>query len=116
MTKKVAIILALVMLAIVAWALFAESSNVSIIINGQPVTGPMKGAIGITGLLVSSVALFCLAILLALVFAGIWLFVLGCFVLIGLVVAWLMFPFLLFLLIPLALVWGFVVIVRGDKK
>jgi len=112
--KKAAIILALIMLAIVAWALFAESSNdVSIIINGQPVSGPLKGAIGITGLLVSSVALFCLAIVLAFVFAGIGLFVLGGFVLLGLVVAWLVFPFLLLLLIPLALVWIFIALVRG---
>jgi hypothetical protein len=103
------------MLAIVAWALFMESSNVSIIINGQSVTGPLKGAIGITGLLVSSVALFCLAILLAFIFAGIGLFVLGGVVLIGLVVAWLVFPFLLFLLIPLALVWVFIATTQGAK-
>jgi len=113
--KKAAIILALVMLAIVAWALFMESSNVSIIINGQSVTGPLKGAIGITGLLVSSVVLFCLAILLAFIFAGIGLFVLGGVVLIGLVLAWLVFPFLLFLLIPLTLVWVFVAITQGAK-
>jgi len=113
--KKMAIVLALVMLAIVAWALFMESNSINIIVNGQPVTGPLKGAIGITGLIVSSVALFCLAILLAFVFAGIGLFVLGGFVLIGLVVAWLLFPFLLFLLIPLALVWVFIAIAQKAK-
>ena len=50
MTKKLAITLAVLMLAIVAWGLFLESNAVTIIINGQQVTGPLKGAIGTAGL------------------------------------------------------------------
>jgi len=113
--KKLAIFLALVMLLIVAWALYVDS-GITLIVNGQPVPGLLGGAIGITGVMVAWVALFCLAILLTFVLAGIGLFVLGGFVVAGLAVAWLMFPFLLFLLVPLALVWIFIALVRGTTR
>jgi predicted exporter len=112
MTKKLAITLAVLMLAIVAWGLFLESNAVTIIINGQQVTGPLKGAIGAAGLVVALIALFCAAILLVFVFAGIGIIVLGCFIFVGIILAWLTFPFLLPLLIPLAILWGFVAITR----
>jgi hypothetical protein len=108
MTKKVAIALALVMLAIVAMGLLVEGGATRIIINGNELTTPLKGVVGVAGLIVASIALFCAAILLAFVFAGVGLFVLGCVVFLGLIVAGFAFPFLLLLLIPLAIVWAFV--------
>ena len=113
--KNVAILLVLVVLALLAWVMFS-SSNVEITVNGERLIGPMKLAAEGWGLLVAVVALFCAAILLAFVFAGIGLIVLGVLVLVGLVLAWLAFPFLLPLLIPLALVWLFVAAVRGRKN
>ncbi len=110
MAKKLAIALAVVMLAIVAWGLFLESSGVTIVINGQEVTGPLKGGIGAAGLVVAVIALFCAAILLVFVFAGIGVIVLGSVVFVGVIAAWLAFPFLLPLLIPLAILWGFIAI------
>ena len=104
--KKLAIALAVLMLAIVAWGLFLESNAVTIVINGQQVTGPLKGVIGAGGLVVALIALFCAAILLVFVFAGIGVIVLGCFVFVGMILAVLAFPFLLPLLIPLAILWG----------
>ena len=112
MTKKLAITLAVLMLAIVAWGLFLESNAVTIVINGQQVTGPLKGAIEAAGLVVALIALFCAAILLLFVFAGIGVIVLGCFIFVGIILTWLTFPFLLPLLIPLAILWGFVAIAR----
>jgi len=114
MAKKSAIVLVVLMLAIVAWGLFLERNAVTLIINGEQVTGPLKGAIGAAGLVVALIALFCAAILLAFVFAGIGVFVLGCFVFIGVILALLAFPFLLPLLIPLAILWMFVAISRRD--
>jgi hypothetical protein len=105
----------MLMLVIVGWALFAGSNAVTIVINGQEVTGPLKGAVGIGGLVVALIALVCAAILLAFVFAGIGVLVLGLAVLAGLVLAVLAFPFLLPLVIPLAIVWAFVAIVRRSK-
>jgi hypothetical protein len=112
MAKKTAIALAALMLAIVAWGLLLESNAVTIVINGQQVTGLLKGAIGVGGLVVALIALFCAAILLVFVFAGIGVIVLGCFVFVGMLLAWFAFPFLLPLLIPLAILWGFVAITR----
>jgi hypothetical protein len=112
MAKKLAIALAVLMLAIVAWGLFLENSGVTIVINGQEVTGPFQDAVGAGGLVVALIALFCTAILLLFVFAGIGLMLLGIFVFLGMVVAVLAFPFLLPLLIPLAILWGFVAMTR----
>jgi hypothetical protein len=72
------------------------------------VTGPLEGAIGAAGLVVAVIALFCAAILLVFVFAGMGIIVLGGVVFVGMILAWLAFPFLLPLLIPLAILWGFV--------
>src|SRR5439155_1357837 len=115
MARNLAIALALLMLVIVGWALLAGTNAVTIVINGQEVTGPLKGAIGIGGLVVALIALVCAAILLAFVFAGIGVIVLGLVVLAGLLLALLAFPFLLPVLIPLAIVWAFVAIVRRPK-
>jgi hypothetical protein len=47
MAKKLAIALAVLMLVIVAWGLLLEHNIVTIVINGQQVTGPLKDAIGV---------------------------------------------------------------------
>jgi hypothetical protein len=112
MANKLAIALAVLMLAIVAWGLFLESHAVTILINGQQVTGPLEGAIGAGGLIIALIALFCAATVLVSVFAGIGLIVLGSFVLVGMILAWLAFPFLLPVLLPLAVLWGFIAITR----
>jgi len=108
MTKKAAIVLALIMLGIVAWGLFVEGGATRIVVNGEELTGPLKGAVGAAGLIIASIALFCAAIFLAFVFAGIGIFVLGGVIVAGLILAGLTFPFLLFVLLPLAIVWAFV--------
>ena len=112
MTKKMAIALAVVMLAIVAWGVFVEGGATRIIINGQELTGPFKGAISAAGMIVASVALFCAAIFLVFVVAGVGLFVLGCVIAVGLILSGLAFPYLLILLLPLAIVWLFIAIAR----
>jgi hypothetical protein len=112
--RKIAILLVVVVLASLAWVMFS-ASNVVITVNGAPLAGPAKFAAEGWGMLVGIVGLFCAAILLTFVFAGIGLILLGAFVLAGLVMAWLAFPFLLPLLIPLVVVWLFVAAVRGRK-
>ena len=91
MAKKVAIGLTLLMLAVVAWGLFLERHAVTIVINGEQVSGPLKDAIGAGGFVVGLIALFCAATLLVFVFAGIGLFVLGGMVFMGLILVWLNF-------------------------
>ncbi len=112
MTRKTAVVLALVMLAVVAWGVFVEGGATHIVINGHELTGPFKGAVGAAGLIVAVVALFCAAIFLLFVVAGIGIFALGCVIAFGLVLAGLMFPHLLLVLVPLAIVWLFIAIAR----
>lgn len=112
MARKAAIILAIVMLAIVAWGLFFEAGSTRIIINGQELIGPLKGAVGAAGLVVGLIALFCAAIFLLFVFAGIGIFILGGVIVAGLIMAGFTFPLLLVLLLPLAIVWLFIAITR----
>jgi len=114
MVKNVALVLVVVLLALLTWVAL-HSSGVTIVVNGKALAGPAKLAAEGWGLLVAIVGLFCAAILLTFVFAGIGLILLGVFVLAGLVVVWFAFPFLLPLLIPLALVWLFVAAVRGRR-
>ncbi len=116
MSRKAAIALALIMLGIVAWGFFLEAGSTRIIVNGHEITGPLKGAVGVAGLIVGLIALFCGAIFLLFVFAGVGVFVLGGLMLVGLIwTAWSM-PFVLVVLLPLAIVWLFIAITRqGDS-
>lgn len=114
MARSIAIALVIALLALVGWAMF-QASDITIVVNGQRLSGPMKLAAEGWGLVVALVALVCAAILLIFVFAGIGLIVLGALVFAGLIAAWIAFPFLLPLLIPLLVVWVFVAAVRGRK-
>jgi hypothetical protein len=115
MAKKLAIALAILMLAVAAWALLMERSNVSIVIDGRQVAGPLVGTLEARGLILALIALFCAATFLVFVFAGIWLIVLASFVFIGMIVAGVAFPFLLPLLVPLAILWGFIALTRRSS-
>ena len=112
MAKKAAIALAIAMLLIVAWGLFFEAGSTRIIINGRELVGPLNGTIGAAGLIIGLIALFCAAIFLLFVFAGIGIFILGGVIVAGLVLTGFAFPFLLVLLLPLAVVWAFIAIIR----
>jgi hypothetical protein len=113
--KNLAIVLAILVVALLAVVLL-RSTDIAIIVNGQKLVGPAKLAAEGWGVLVAMVALFCVAILLVFVFAGVGLILLGVLVLAGLLAAWLVFPFLMPLLIPLFLVWIFVAVVRRSSK
>ena len=107
-----ALALALGMLAIVIWGLFFEAGSTTIIIDGHQLTGPLKGTIGAAGLIVGLIALFCAAIFLLFVFAGIGILILGGVIVVGLILAASAFPFLLIVLLPLAVVWLFIALTR----
>ena len=96
-----------------AWGLLVESNSFSFVVDGQPVTGPLKGVVGAAGLVAALIASFCAAIILLFAFAGTAMIVLGGVVFAGMIVALIIFPFLWPLLIPLALLWLFVAIAKG---
>ena len=104
----------LIALFLLAWGLI-QSGNVSVTVNGHELAGPMKAAVGSWGIIIATVVLFCVAILVTFVLAGVGLVILGCLVLVGLILAAVAFPFLLPLLIPLFIVWAFAAGVRRRK-
>ncbi|MHC4721146.1 MAG: hypothetical protein ACYS6I_00410 [Planctomycetota bacterium] len=115
MVKKVALILALLMVAFLIWMLLGPMHGVRVTIDGHTITGPIGGLVDVWGVLVAGVVLFCVAVLLAFVFVGVGLVVLGTFALVGLILAAVALPFLLPLLIPLFIVWLFCCMVRKSK-
>lgn len=115
MIRKLAILLAVIMVGFLAWQVFGPRDVVSIRINGQEIMGPFDIIGGVWGLIVAAVTLFCVAILLAFVFAGVALLLLGVFALVGLVLLMVAFPFLLPILIPLSVIWLFCLLIRSSR-
>ena len=115
MAKKLALILAILMILFLGWSLLGLTTNVSVSINGREITGPLGTAVGLWGTILSAVILFCVAILLAFVFAGVGIIIVGCLALVGIIFVAVSLPFLLPLIIPLFIVWVFCVIFRRGK-
>ena len=115
MVRKLALILAILMIVLLGWSLLGPAAQVSVSINGCEITGPLGAAVGLWGLILTTVVLFCVAILLAFVFAGVGLVIVGCLVLVGLILAAVSLPFLLPLIIPLFIVWVFCAVLRRRK-
>lgn len=112
MKKNFAIIFATLIVALVLWGVFLENSATTIVINGEEIAGPMKGLMGAGGLAVALVGLISLSILLALAFAGTGIIILGCVIVAGGILTAFIFPFLLPVLVPLALIWVFAALLR----
>jgi hypothetical protein len=115
MIKKLASILVIFMIIMLAWVLYSSTTDVSIVINGKQITSPLAPAIGIWKLMLAIVILFSAAIILAFVFAGVGLIVLGVLMLVGLILVAVALPFLLPLFIPLFIVWAFCALLRRHK-
>lgn len=91
---------------VLIFGLFA-ALGVFAMVSGHVFVGLLHAAIGLGGFLVGlAVFLLSIGLLFAFVLVGIKLLVLGILGLFGLVFIGLMFPFLLLLLIPLAVVWA----------
>ena len=116
MSKKLGVTLTIALLALIAWGLLVESNSFSFVVDGQPVTGPLKGVVGAAGLVAALIAGLCAAIILLFAFAGTAMIVLGGVVLAGMIVALIVFPFMWPLLIPLALLWLFVAIAQKPSS
>ncbi len=116
MVKKLALFLAILMIVfLLGWSLLGLTTDVSVSINGREITGPLGAAVGLWGIILSAVILFCVAILLAFVFAGVGLVIVGCLALVGIILVAVSLPFLLPLIIPLFIVWVFCAIFRRGK-
>jgi hypothetical protein len=110
MVRNLAIILAVALIGFLALMLLGAGGALLSAAGGQGAAG------GVLGTAIAGVVLFCVAILLAFVFVGVGLLILGIFVLVGLILAAVAFPFMLPLLIPLFIVWIFCGIARRKKS
>jgi len=115
MIKKLAIVLAVLMISFLGWVLLGSSDSVSIAINGSPIESPVGAVTGTWGVVSAVVILFCAAILLVFVFFGLALMVLGVLVLGGSILAAMTFPFLFPILIPLFVVWLFCCLIKPKR-
>lgn len=113
--RRLALGVVVALLALAALSVFFGHS-VTVVIDGQPVSRVFGGLVSVGGGLVAIVALFCAAIVLALVFAGIWLLLTGIAVFVILIVLAMMAPFLLPLLVPLGIVWLLVALITGAER
>ena len=115
MVKKLALILAILMIVFLGWSLLGLTTDVSVNINGREITGPLGAAVSLWSTILTAVILFCVAILLAFVFAGVGLVIVGCLALVSIILVAVSLPFLLPLIIPLFIVWVFCAIFRRGK-
>ena len=79
------------------------------------VRGPLGVAVGLGGVILTVVILFCVAILLAFVFAGVGLVILGVLAFVGVILISVSLGLLLPLMIPLFIVWLFCAMLRKGK-
>jgi hypothetical protein len=109
--KKMAVILLVLMLAFFLWTFFVFNygETVHVTINGQEVSSPLLQALGgVAGLVVSMAVFLCVAILLLFIFAGIGMFLIGGFTILGFLLMAFAFPFSLPLVIPMMLIFIFI--------
>jgi len=115
MIRKLALFLVVVILAYSAWVVFSAGHFPYVYINGWPIDGPMDAIAGLFGFAISVLVLLFVAILLALIFTGVGLLVLGSLALVALILTAVVFPFLIPLLIPLLIIWIICSILRRTK-
>lgn len=113
--KKVALVLIALLIGLFSWW-FIHSGNVTVIVNGEELAGPMEVFLGGWGMLVAAVLFFCVAILLAFVLAGVGLAILGILLLITMIFLAMATPLLLPLLLPLLIVWAFIAWAHRKKQ
>lgn len=111
--KKVTLLI--VFLLIIIGALSLMPSNTTITYNGEQVTGPLKHLIEAGGIVFVPILLLCMGILMAFMFTGIGLVILGFLMFFCLVSFSMTFPFLLPFLIPLFIVWLVFAFTRKSK-
>jgi len=107
--KKIAPFILLFLFAAVVWNVFAASHGIYFDIDGDEIDGPAGALAGLLfaggGTLLAACILMAVGVILAVVFAGVGILLLGAFLLAALCVALAVSPLLLPLLLPLALVW-----------
>ncbi len=116
MVKKLALITIALLAVYMVVSLVVTNNGLSIVVNGHEITGPMQGFIDLGEMIIATIVLFCVGILLAFVFTGVGLLLVGVFAFVLIVLAAVLLPFIIPLLIPLFILWMFCCIVKSIAK
>ncbi len=107
--KKIAPYLVLFLCALLLWDMLFTFGDASFHIDGKQFDGPLGAMLGVLlaggGTLIGLLVILVVGVVLAVVFAGLGIVIVGALAIAGLAVAAAIVPFLLPLLLPLALVW-----------
>jgi len=113
--KKLYLVLGLLTAILIGWILL-NFNDINLTIYEPYLYSLNEAAAGAWEFACTAVILFGVGILLALVFTGVGLIVLGSLVLVGLILAVVAFPFLLPLLIPLFIIWIVYLLQRKSRS
>ena len=117
--KKIAPYLILFLCALLLWDLLFTFGDASFHIDGEEVGGPLGAMLGILfaggGTLIGLMVAVVVGAVLAVVFAGVGIVIVGALAIAGLAVAAAIVPFLLPLLLPLAVIWYLVSRARRNR-
>jgi hypothetical protein len=117
--KKIAPYLILFLCALLLWDLLFSFGDASFHLDGEEFDGPLGAMLGILfaggGTLIGLFVTLVVGVVLAVVFAGVGIAVIGALGIAGLAVTAAIVPFLLPLLLPLALIWYLVSRARRNR-
>lgn len=117
--KKIAPYLILFLCALLLWDLLFTFGDASFHIDGDEIDGPLGAMLGILfaggGTLIGLLVVGVVGVVLAVVMAGVGVVIVGALAIAGLAVAAAIVPFLLPLLLPLALIWYLVSRARRNR-
>jgi hypothetical protein len=117
--KKIAPYLILFLCALLLWDLLFSFGDASFHIDGEEFDGPVGAMLGVLlaggGTLLGLLVALVVGSVLAVVFAGVGIVIVGALAIAGLAVAAAIVPFLIPLLLPLALVWYLVSRARRNR-
>ena len=107
--KKIAPYIILILCALLLWDLLFTFGDASFHIDGDEIDGPLGAMLGILlgggGILIGLLVTVVVGTVLAVVFAGVGVVIIGALAIAGVAVAAAIVPFLLPLLLPLAVIW-----------
>ena len=116
MVKKLALITIALLAIYMVVSLVVTNHGLSIVVNGHEITGPFQSFVDLGEMIIATIVLFCVGILLAFVFTGVGLLLVGVFAFVMIVLAAVLLPFIIPLLIPLFILWMFCCIVKSIAK
>jgi hypothetical protein len=115
--KKIAPYVILFLFAMLAWNVFVHNDGMTFNIDGDEVGGPLGALLGMLfaggGIMIAVLVMVVVGVMLAVVFAGVGIIVVGALAVAALAIVAAISPLFLPLLLPLALIWFFV---RRSRK